>query len=152
MKKQIMFRLLIGFPGGVLISFVISIIISLVIGSGQYFATDPSLIGQTGSEINAVILQTMLAGIYGSIWAGSSVIWDNEDWSLLKMTGVHFLINSISTFPIAYFAYWMPHNLAGIATYFALFIGIYAGIWVGLYGVWRKRITQINAKIQELEK
>lgn len=152
MKKQIMFRLLIGFPGGVLIAYVISIIISLIIGDGQYFATEPSLIVQVGSEINAIILQSMLAGIYGAIWAGSSVIWENEDWSLLKMTVVHFLITSISTFPIAYFTYWMAHNLVGIATYFAMFIGIYAGIWVGLYGVWRKRITQINAKIQEVEK
>ncbi len=152
MKKQILFRIIIGFPAGVLIAHVIFIIISLFMGEGQYFATEPALIGKMGSEINAVILQSVLAGIYGSIWAGSSVIWENEDWSLLKMTVVHFLITSLSTFPIAYFTYWMAHNLAGIATYFAIFIGIYAGIWAGLYGVWRKRITQLNAKIQETSK
>ncbi len=152
MKKQIMFRMMIGFPGGVFISYVISIIISLVNGKGQYYATVPSLVGTAGNEINAVLLQFVLAGIYGSIWAGSSVIWENEDWSLLKMTFVHFLINSISTFPIAYFTHWMGHDFVGIVIYFAIFIVIYAGIWVGLYGVWRNRIKHLNAKIQEASK
>lgn len=149
MEKKIMFRVMIGFPGGVLISYVISIIISLLMGQGQFFATVPSLIEQMGSEINAVLVQFVLAGIYGAIWAGSSVIWENEDWSLLKMTVVHFLIASISTFPIAYFTHWMGHNLAGMLSYFAIFIAIYVGIWAGLYGVWRKRIMQLDAKIQE---
>ena len=154
MKKNnyIVFRIMIGFPGGVFISFVISIIISLIVGEGQYFATAPSLIGQMGNEINAVLLQFGLAGIYGAIWAGSSVIWENEDWSLFKMTAVHFLITSISTFPIAYFTHWMDHSLAGMLSYFAIFIGIYAGIWAVLYGVWRKRVMQLDAKIQETSK
>ncbi|OJX40460.1 MAG: hypothetical protein BGO78_05550 [Chloroflexi bacterium 44-23] len=149
MKKQIISRIIIGFPVGVLIAYVISIIISLLIGKGQYYATEPSLIVTAGNEINAVLLQFVLAGIYGAIWAGSSAIWENEDWSLLKMTVVHFLITSISTYPIAYFTHWMAHDLAGMAIYFAVFIGIYASVWAGLYGVWRNRIKLLNAKIQE---
>jgi uncharacterized membrane protein (DUF485 family) len=68
------------------------------------------------------------------------------------MTVVHFLITSISTFPIAYFTHWMAHDLAGMAIYFAIFIGIYAGIWAGLYVFWRNRIKQVNARIQEASK
>lgn len=150
MKKQIIFRMLIGFPLGIMISNIITIIVSYSIGKGQYYPVVPSLIQQIGNETTAVVVQLVLSGIYGAIWAGSSVIWEIEDWSLLKMTVTHFLINSVATFPVAYYTHWMEHNLAGIAAYFGIFIAIYAGIWVGLFGVWNRRVKQINTKIQEI--
>ena len=113
MKKEILKRSLFGAPLGIAIGVIITIIISLTVGDGRYYAVVPELVNDMGSEINAVILQTVLCIVYGAAWAGASVVWDAEGWSLLKMTLVHLAIASVATFPIAYFARWMPHTLGG---------------------------------------
>lgn len=87
---------------GLAMSTVITILISLVVGDGVYYAVAPSLAADMGGEINAVLLQAGLSMIYGAAWASASVIWDAEKWSLLKMTLVHLLVTSLATFPIAY--------------------------------------------------
>lgn len=148
MKKELLKRCLFGAPIGLAISTVITIIISLIVGDGRFYAVVPSLSVDMGSEINAVILQAVLSLIYGAAWAGASVIWDAEKWSLLKMTLVHLLVTSLATFPIAYFARWMPHSTTGILMYIGIFIAIYIGVWFGQYGAMKKKISAFNKKIQ----
>jgi hypothetical protein len=147
MKKEILKRSLIGAPIGLASSTIITIVISLIIGDGVYYAVVPSLVTQMGSEINAVILQAALSFIYGAAWAGASVIWSVDHWSILKMTLVHLAITSPATFPIAYFAHWMPHSAGGILLYFGIFNAIYIAIWFSQYGAMKKRVKELNDKI-----
>ena len=149
MKKEILKRCLFGAPVGMAISTIITILISLTVGDGRYYAVVPALINDMGSEINAVILQAVLSMVYGAAWAGASVVWDAEGWSLLKMTLVHLAITSLATFPIAYLARWMPHNIGGILLYFGIFVAVYLGIWVSQYSAMKRRVQQMNEKIQE---
>ena len=149
MKKEILKRSLFGAPIGIAIGVIITIIISLAFGDGKFYAVVPDLVNDMGSEINAVILQTVLCMVYGAAWAGASVVWDAEGWSLLKMTLVHLAIASVATFPIAFFARWMPHTLAGILMYIGIFLFIYAGIWVSQYSSMKKRVQEMNAKISQ---
>ena len=148
MKKEILKRSLFGAPIGIALGVIITIIISLTVGDGRFYAVVPELVNDMGSEINAVILQTVLSMVYGAAWAGASVVWDAEGWSLLKMTLVHLAIASVATFPIAYFARWMPHSTTGIMLYIAFFVVIYIGVWLGQYGAVKKRIAAMNAKLQ----
>ena len=147
MKKEILKRSLFGAPLGIAIGVIITIIISLTVGDGRFYAVVPELVNDMGSEINAVILQTVLSMVYGAAWAGASVVWDAEGWSLLKMTLVHLAIASVATFPIAYFARWMPHSTKGILIYVGIFIAIYAAIWLSQYAAMKKRIQAMNEKL-----
>ena len=147
MKKELFKRCLFGAPLGLAISTVITILISLSMGDGQYHAVVPALTSEMGSELSAVILQAVLSMIYGAAWAGASLVWDAEKWSLLKMTLVHLIITSLATFPIAYFARWMPHNTAGILLYIGIFIAIYAAIWFSQYAAMKKKIRAMNEKL-----
>lgn len=149
MKKELLKRMLLGAPLGLAISTLITIAISLTVGDGQYYAVVPSLARDMGSEINAVLLQAGLSMIYGAAWAGASVIWDAERWSLLKMTLVHLIVTSLATFPIAYFARWMPHSTTGILIYIGIFVGIYLAIWFSQYTAMKKRIQAMNEKLQQ---
>jgi len=85
--------------------------------------------------------------LYGAAWAGASIIWDAERWSLLKMTLVHLLVTSLATFPIAYLARWMPHSSTGILMYIGIFVGIYTAIWFSQYSAMKKKIREMNEKI-----
>ena len=147
--KKLLTRCLLGAPLGLAISTVITIAISICVGDGMYYAVVPELIADSSSEINAVVIQAVLSLIYGAAWAGASVVWESDGWSLLKQTVVHLLVCSAATFPIAYFARWMPHNAKGIALYFGIFVVIYLVIWLSQYSTMKKRVKQLNEKLQK---
>lgn len=149
MKKKILIQSLVGASIGLNISFLITVAISLTVGDGRYYPVVPALTSECGSEIKAVLLQTVLALLYGAVWGGVSIVWKIEKWSLLKQTMVHLLFTSIGTFPVAYVCYWMPRDRAGIIIYFSIFVGIYLFIWITQYMGIKRRIQEMNDKINE---
>ncbi len=147
MKKKILLRCLLGAPLGLAISTMITIIISYAMGDGSYYAVVPELVRDCGSEINAVALQAVCSLLYGAAWAGASLIWEADGWSLLKMTVTHLLICSLATFPVAYLMRWMDHSLSGIALYFGIFLAIYAVIWITQYSAMKRKIDELNSSL-----
>jgi len=142
-------RALVGAPVGIAISTAITIIISFAIGKGEYLAVVPELAADLGTEINAVLIQALCSMLYGAAFAGASVLWDS-DWSLTKMTVVHFLICSAATFPIAYLMRWMEHTVGGALRYFGIFLLIYLIMWVSQYVKMKKNIAALNKKMNDL--
>lgn len=146
MKKMILRRCLAGAPIGLAISTAITIIISLNIGDGKYYAVTPELTADCGSEIMAVVVQALCSMLYGAAFSGASLVW-NTDWSLTKMTAVHFLICSAATFPTAYLMRWMEHSVGGVLLYFVQFVVIYVIIWIISYMATKRKIEAFNKKI-----
>ena len=107
MKKQMILRGLLGFPLGIAIGYVITIIISLIWAHGYYSPVIPDLIDYVGSEIYAVILQTFLCGVMGSGFAMASMIWEHEEWSIAKQTGLYFMILKKKKYYIGRIWGWM---------------------------------------------
>ncbi len=147
MKKQVILRALLGFPIGIAIGYIITIIISLIFAQGYYSPCVPDLVETMGSEIGAVILQSILCGLLGSSFAATSVIWEIDKLSIAKQTGVYFLINSVVMMPIAYFTNWMEHSLVGFIMYFSIFIAIFFVVWIVQYFIWKDKIRKMNLKI-----
>lgn len=149
MKKELVSRVFIGVLIGVVISYFITIGISLVIGDGNYYPCVPSLIERFGNEVTAVIIQTVLSAVLGAGFAGASVIWEKDEWSLLKQTGIYFLIVSVLMMTIAYICEWMEHSVKGVLSYFAIFLVIFIVVWVVRYLSWKVRISKIKEGIQK---
>jgi hypothetical protein len=149
MKKKILQRCLLGAPIGLAISTIITIIISLTVGDGCYYPVVPDLISDCGTEMNAVLIQAVFSLIYGAAWAGASIIWEVETWSILRQTLTHLVICSSATLPAAYLMRWMNHSASGILLYFGIFFAIYLIIWLSQYSGMKKRVSEINRKIQE---
>ena len=102
-----------------------------------------------GNELNAVILQTVLCAILGAGFAAASVVWELDSWSLAKQSGIYFLIISIIMLPIAYFANWMKHSLAGVLSYAGIFTAIFVVVWISQYLLWKQNIKRMNAFVSE---
>lgn len=149
MKQKLLTRSVIGAPIGLAIGTIIAIIFSLTVSDGEFYPVAPELITDCGSEINAVLLQAICSLLYGAAWAGASVIWETENWSLLRQTVTHLMICSLATFPIAYFMRWMHHSISGVLIYFGIFLGIYLIIWISQYSSMKKRVKQINRRVHE---
>ncbi len=150
MKKKILFRSLVGAPIGVTISLIITIIISLCSGHGEYFSAPPDLISWCGdNETLAVIVQTICSVFIGAVFAGASVIWDMEKWSVTKQTLIHFAVIAVPYFGIGYVMNWMPHHLYGALGYTAAFVIMYVLIWVSIYFPIKAKIKKMNKQLQE---
>lgn len=149
MKKKAIKRGLLGFPLGISIGYVITIIISLGWAKGSYWPCVPQLADQMGSEIGAVVFQTILCGLMGTSFAAASVIWEIDKWSIAKQTAIYFFVISLTVLPIAYFNYWMEHSAIGFLSYFGIFLAIFLFIWITQYFVWKKKIQKLNDKVNK---
>lgn len=148
MKRKIIKRGFLGFPLGVAIGYVITVIISVFVGDGSFYPVTAELIDTMGNELNAVVFQTVLCGIMGMGYAMASVIWDIDSWSLAKQSGVYFAIACVVMFPIAYIANWMKHDIVGILSYAGIFVAIFIFVWLIQYFVWKDKVKRMNNGIQ----
>ncbi len=144
MKKKLLARGLLGFPVGISISVVITVIISVIIGTGEFYPVTPGLIAAAGNELHAVIAQTLLSGLMGTGFAMASLIWDIDEWSLAKQSGIYFAAASVLMLPVAYITNWMHHSVAGVLSYVGIFIGIFVLVWILQYLVLRYKIRKMN--------
>jgi len=149
MKKKALQRGLLGFPLGVFIGYAITILISLFVADGDYSSCVPALVDDFGNEINAVVFQAALCGLLGVSFAAASLIWERDDWSIVKQTGIYFLITAVTMFPIAYFTRWMEHSVSGFLIYVGIFAAIFVFMWVVQYCIWKNKIKRINKKIEK---
>ena len=62
MKKKIAKRIWIGFPVGIAMGYIITLVISACIGDGTVYSATPEFVQRMGTELSAVILQTALCG------------------------------------------------------------------------------------------
>lgn len=149
MKKEVFFRILSGLLSGIVISHFITIGISLAIGEGNYYACVPSLVEHFGSEVTAVIIQTLLSAILGGGFSAASIIWEKDEWSLLKQTGTYFGIVSVLMMMVSYICEWMEHSVKGVLSYFGVFVAIFIVVWIVRYVIWKVRISKIKDKLQK---
>lgn len=152
MKKKLLVRSLLGAPIGVMVSLIITVIFSLCLGYGEYFPAPHELIAWCGgNETTAVIVQMLCSLFVGAVFGGASVIWNIENWSLLKQTLVHFAIITIPFFGVGYIMNWMPHHLFGALGYIGGFIVVYLIMWCSLYFSIKAKIKKMNKQLQELQ-
>lgn len=149
MKKEFVLRVFVGLLGGIVISYLITIAISLAIGDGSYYPCVPSLIERFGNEVTAIIIQTVLSAVLGAGFAGGSIIWEMDKWSLLKQTSIYFGIVSVLMMTVAYICEWMEHSVKGILSYFAIFLVIFIVVWIVQYLIWKVRVSKIKEGIQK---
>lgn len=150
MKKQVLLSALWGFSLGIAIGHVITILLSFARGDGGFYPCMPELIADMGSELQAVTLQTLLYGCIGVSFSVSSRIWQMDGWSLLKQTGVYFLINATVLLLAAYILRWMHRSVVGFLIYLGIFTAIFALAWVIQYGIWKRSLKKINQKLNKL--
>ena len=149
MKKKILLRGLLGFPTGITISYLITILLSLIWADGYYSPCVPGLAAAMGNEINAVMVQALLSGLLGAGFGAASMIWKMEEWSIVKQTGIYFGTISVIMMPVAWFTYWMQHTLRGFLCYFGLFALIFALIWVIQFMTGRHTVKKLNENLRK---
>lgn len=145
--KKIVSRVLYSFPIGISCSVGISLLLSLIFGEGKYYPFASPLVSFTGSEVKAMLMQTILSGILGSVFGGMSFIWEIERWSILKQTAVYFFFVSIPMMGISYLLYWMEHSLSGFLLYFLIFVMVFIVVWLFNLAMYWIKIRKMNQNL-----
>ncbi|MBQ0166210.1 MAG: DUF3021 domain-containing protein [Treponema sp.] len=129
---------------GVFIGETMLIINSLLAGKGVFYPINPLLISGNGAQLSLVVIQYIMTGIIGMTFAASSVIFEMENWGLLRQTAVHFIITSVVMYICGFICNWFPHNFKSTAIWFGVFIIIYLLFWTGFTIYYRVVIRKIN--------
>lgn len=80
-----------------------------------------------------------------SIYAGiSSLLFEYQKWSLLKITIIHLAVSMIGFFSIAFALSWFPLKLGVILLGSFIFICIYMVYWIGFWLYSKKIETTMN--------
>ena len=143
MRSRILRRALLGFLVGIAVGNLI-VIISGFVSEGKILLFDSSLLEKTGSEAGAFLMQTMLSGLYGAIGMGSAIVYELEDWPLLKASVIHYLIITRAIYPIALYLGWMSPTV-GDFLFVAVMLGIANTIiWLIMYAVYHFKVKELN--------
>lgn len=159
-RKQKLLRGLIGIPIGISISFIISVIISCYVniteGAGVYYPCALELVEEMGSELNAVVLQLILSAALGFVMGAATIFWNIENWSIVRRSGVFFIITAIAMLSISYLLYWMEHTVEGffssLFTFAIYFAVIWLIIWLIEYVSAKRKVKKFNMQISDKKK
>ena len=149
MLKKILSRSLISAPASVLIHQLVALCISLANGDGRYLPVTPAFAARFDNEITSVIVQMLLIGLIGAVFAGCSVIFEIERWSFLKQGLAHLLATSAVLIPISLYC-WTPENIYGALALIISWLATYSATWLAQYLVYRHEIRKLNAKIHSV--
>lgn len=135
--KKIMVRGL----GGICIGAFISQFIYLMVAISQTTITLTS---------DQVVKQFILCTIIGFYTSAISVVFEIEQWSLMRQTITHAVL-ILPYFPVAFYANWLPPSAIGIILYIIGYIVAYIMIWFSFRAYWKKKANEMNQELQNYQ-
>ncbi|MBR7553454.1 DUF3021 domain-containing protein [Allobacillus sp. GCM10007491] len=96
-------------------------------------------------EIWKGMFGALIMGIY---FGSASLIFENERWSPLKQTIIHFFLSVTVWLPLALLLGWVPVGLIPIAIGLGGFVFVYAVFWFVLQSYFSKVEKDLNEQIK----
>jgi hypothetical protein len=133
-------RLLLGFLLGTAIGNLIAWFF------GSYVSS--VLVARMGSVPVAILVQSLVSGLYGSFALAGTLFYDIEQWSLTRSSVMHFLVIVVLYVPAAMFLGW-----ADSATEILIVEGIllvaYFIIWLVIYLRYKREVRSLNEMLNK---
>ncbi|MCK1981193.1 MULTISPECIES: DUF3021 domain-containing protein [Peribacillus] len=131
MMKTLLFRSFVGICFGAL---VMVLTCFGVIAFGEVTALDSGIFVK--NAIGCILC--------GWFFSTATIFFENEKWSLLFQTILHFFTVSILYFLLSFFVGWIPFSLKGLAIGIGIFIPFYLIIWTVFYLYFRFQVKILN--------
>lgn len=147
MSKKIMRHAIAGFPIGMIIGLILSIIFSYAYGLTEYFPAPPRFMDQFDSSLNAFVSSIFIWALIGAVFSSTSLIFTGTDWSITKMSIVHFLVTYSLFFPLSLVARWYPLSIVGVLIFTLYYILIYVMMWTIFMIKAKSDIKKINHQL-----
>ena len=146
--KRVLMRFLIGASTGILLGYLVNLIISLGVGKGEYEPAMPQLVAYCGTELRAVLVQTLLTALIGVGFAEAGFLFLIDRWSFLKQCVVHFFATMAFYLPFALLC-WFPVRWESIGGILCSILATYSITYLINYRICQKDVEQINRMVQQ---
>ncbi|MGO3732609.1 MAG: DUF3021 domain-containing protein [Vagococcus sp.] len=150
--KKILKRIINGIPLGVFIGLIISYVISLLLDFGIYYPAPPNFTNRFETELNALGVSIILWGLIGVMFSVASLIYERDDWSILKQTVLHFCTMYIGMISFGLLAGWFTSSLKELMVVTLIFVFIYLIIWLVSMLKARRTINSVNKQLKKIHK
>lgn len=143
---------------GIAVSFMIGIVITIIsnpvsLDQVHFFMIEQSFVKKAGGPYRAFVLELLIYGIYGAVAMGSSIVYELEDWSILKATVIHFLLTMSCLTIVGLTLGWLhAASFIELGFIYGAFVVAYAAIWLIQCLIYKKEIEDINEGIIRLKR
>ena len=102
-----------------------------------------------GFTLASSLPDILMGGIPGAIAMGTAVIYDIEEWSLLRATVTHFLIVMVALLLACFVLKWFEPWSAPFWIMLAAELVGYIIIWLIIYLCYKKQVRNLNNLLKE---
>lgn len=137
-KKTFKTHLIIkSLVGALMTIFICVVFTALSISEGEMF-----------TDATEFVMYYLMSALMGAICMGSSVVYEIESWSLVKVTVTHYVISFVAFFTTSLCLKWFDNKTLMIAL--LIFTLAYFLIWLIEYLIWKKEIRNLNRELQSM--
>lgn len=147
MNKKILPKAFFGFCVGVTTGVFVTILMTYLLGQGEFRGAIPQIEAMMATERSAVLLQTIWCGLIGVTFAEASLVFESERWSRPIQYLIHFLVTGAVYLPFLTICYW-PVKLGTVLFLLMNILLTYGITYFVQYILDRKTVAEINAELE----
>ena len=140
MRSRMIRRIILGFLLGTAIGNLIAWFF------GSYVSS--VLVARMGSVPAAILVQSLVSGMYGSFALAGTLFYDIEQWSLTRSSVMHFLVIAVLYVPTAMFLGW-ANSATEILIVEGILLVAYFIIWLVIYLRYKKEVRSLNEMLNK---
>lgn len=126
--------------------------LGIVIGFLAYYLTDGRFADSRAAFLdNISFLELLAGGIQGAVCMGTTIVYDIEEWSIMKATVIHFIICMVCFTILAIIQGWF--DLQNMVFWISIIIAIivYFIIWLVMYKRYKSEVRKMNEGLKNIK-
>ena len=155
MMRSIFVRIVKGAASGIAIGCLIELLFSALFAGNSYVPGVPGFLASFANMNVAVLVERVLYALIGVAGVMASSLFDNEKRPLIVSTSIHCIVIAITVCSVGVVLGWV-RNWTGVISMLAIFLAVYALIWVCIYlterNIAKKMTRQINEREEIIQK
>ena len=152
LKQRFIYKASIGFSLGILIVIVIEALIGYF-STGDINTYAQEMQGVSGGRpFWALMAELLTGGLLGAVGNGGAVVYEIEEWGILKATTIHLGATMLTYILVGLFNGWLTPeiNLVNIIQV-SVQIAVYIIIWSIEYALYKREIANLNQDIKSFK-
>ena len=126
----------------------IGMILGIFIGAGFWYLMSGEA-PETSTSLNAMMLHLLLSGVLGMVANGSSVIYEIEEWSIVRATITHFIIAMGAFYVIAFTLGWFSPADPACWIMSVILVFVYFLIWMIQSLIFKHKVKRMNEELRK---
>ena len=141
-KKQYLVRMALGaILGAVLAPLAAYFVTGLAVGPAA--VVSPVLTERLGSQTAAVLVQSLLGGVFGAIVLLATLPFADDGKELVIRSALHFCATAAAFSALLWFCCWVD-RLSMVVTWICVLAVLYLLIWLGRWVGWYQEVVQLR--------